>query len=742
MNGSRISIGIAPATLATIFTTCWAAGAPEGKQADMAATTQPGAQAHTNRLIHATSPYLLQHAHNPVDWYEWGPEALEAARRTDRPIFLSIGYSACHWCHVMAHECFEDAEIAALMNEYFVCIKVDREERPDLDEIYMRATVLYTRGHGGWPMSVFLTPDLKPFFAGTYFPPDDRYGRPGFKRLCRMLHEAWRDQRDDLVSAGDQLADALTRSMATEAAGDTPTLAQVDQAADALAGAFDPEHGGLLSGTTNKFPPSMALELLLRSAWRRQDDKSSHDKLVGHVVNTLDHMANGGIRDHLGGGFARYSTDPRWHVPHFEKMLYDQALVSRIYIDAYLYTGQQRHADVAREVFNYVIADLQSPDGGFYSARDADSEDEEGRYYVWTKAEVVDALGAGDAELFCDYYNVSDAGNWQDPHAPGEAKNVLHVTRPLQTVAESRGLSRAEAELRLKAARRKLLARRAQRVAPALDTKVLCEWNGLMIASLARGGVALGEPRYIQAAARTADFVLTHQYADGRLRRAYRDGKTVDTAFITDYACMIEALIDLYEATFDKRWLTTAVALNDTAIERFWDEEQGGFFFTADDHEQLLTRSKEVNDGATPSGNSVQLINLLRLSAMLGDSGLRARAERMVALFGPRLAGNLGAGECFMSGIDFALAGALEIVVIGDPQDAQTRALLEVVRKQYVPNNVVLLRNPATADAAISSPLFESREMVAGKPAAYVCRNNVCQKPVTSPAELARQLVP
>ncbi len=736
------------------------------------------ASAPANRLIRATSPYLLQHAHNPVEWYEWGPEALQKARREDKPIFLSIGYSACHWCHVMAHESFENAEIAAVMNRLFVNVKVDREERPDLDEIYMQATLILNQGHGGWPMSVWLTPDLRPFFAGTYFPPDTRWGRPGFRELCERIGELWQTRREALLSDAERLTEMIRQSLSPAAAGKAAfTLEHIDRTADLLAGAFDTVHGGLVSGGTNKFPPSMAIQLLLRSAVRRgaaapaggagaPASQPAGRRLLELVELTLDRMAHGGIYDQLGGGIARYSTDVRWLVPHFEKMLYDQALVSRAYIDAWQVTRNPLYARIAREIFDYVLGDLRSPEGGFYSARDADSEGQEGRYYVWTKDEVMAALGREDGELFCSYYDVTDAGNWHEPLRSGTGqsgraglhggpRNILHVPRDLETVAKLHRLEPLELEQRLADARRRLLEVRSRRVPPARDEKILCEWNGLMITSLARGGCVLGERKYVDAAARAAEAILTRQYRAGRLIRSFRDGGPPassvpgaegraagsEVAFLSDYACLIEGLLELYEATFEKHWLERAAELNRTVIEHYLDREDGGFFFTPDDHETLIVRSLDVRDGAVPSGNSVQLMNLLRLSAMLGDPKLRELAERTMARFVADVLGQPGASERFLQAVEFALVGPVEIAIVGDPADPRTAALLRVVHETYLPNRVLMLLEPARPAAAPDSPLLAQRTLVGGAPAAYVCRGYACERPVTEPEELRERLL-
>ena len=697
--------------------------------------------AFTNHLIHATSPYLLQHAHNPVNWYEWGPEALDRARAEHKPIFLSIGYSACHWCHVMAHESFENEEIAAVMNKFFICIKVDREERPDLDEVYMQATMILNQGRGGWPMSVWLTPELKPFFAGTYFPPTSKWGRPGFKELCERIGDLWQTRRADIESDAERLTAMVQKSLKA-AKGDkkTLTLDDIDRTVKLLADAFDAQRGGITGGGTNKFPPSMTLDLFLRTAARHGTDENTRQRLMKLVEITLDHMARGGIYDQLAGGFHRYSTDVEWLVPHFEKMLYDQALLSRIYIDAYQATGKPLYARIARETLDYVLADLRSPQGGFYSTRDADSEGVEGKVYVWTRREILDVLGDEDGALVCDYYDVTDAGNWNDPHDPDAGKNILHVSRSLEQVAQDHHITPAELERRLTRARAKLLEVRNRRVPPARDEKILAEWNGLMIASLARGGAVFGEPRYVEAAAHAAQFVLENQYAGGRLQRSFRDGRTLETAFLTDYACLIEGLLDLYEATQNPRWLDRANELNGVVISQFYDSKEGGFFFTPAAGEHLIARSKDVRDSATPSGNSVELMNLLRLADMRADESLAKIAEKTIDHFADEVARSPGTSERFLAAVEFARLGPVEVVIVGSPTDPETQALLRIVNHAYLPNRVLMLLDPAHPGALPASPLLAGRSAVGGKPTAYVCHDYACELPVTTPAALREQL--
>ena len=710
-----------------------AASAGEEESALMAIAPQPE---HTNALIDSTSPYLLQHAHNPVEWYPWGPEALGKARAEDKPIFLSIGYAACHWCHVMERESFENEQIAALLNQHFVSIKVDREERPDLDEIYMAATTIYNRGQGGWPMSVFLTPELKPFFAGTYFPPTARYGRPGFGELIEHIARLWETEREKLTESADQLSEAIRQQGMVQAGGASVTRQTISAAAKELAGYFDGQYGGISGGGANKFPPSMAMALLLREYRHTAEAGQPNDDYLEPVRLTLDHMARGGIYDQLGGGIARYSTDQRWLAPHFEKMLYDQALVADIYLEAYQVTGERFYAEVAADIFDYVIFDLQSPQGGFYSTRDADSEGEEGKYYVWRWAEIEDALGAEGAKLFASYYDVSEGGNW-------EGKNILHVPRPPETVARLNNMTVQELEARLAPLREKLLAARALREPPGLDDKILTAWNGLIMASLAKGAVVLNEDKYAVAAGRSADFVLQHLRKDGRLLRTYREGRAHITAFLSDYAFFIEGLLNLYEATFEAKWLRAAFELNQTLITHYHDEEGGGFFYTADDAEKLLVRSKDLGDGAVPSGNSVQLLNMYRLALLSGRDDWRQMADRMLDTLGAR-AGERPLGyERFLCAVDFQLSGPREIALVGPADDPVTRALVRAAYGEFGPHKVVVLLDPASPDAGWltqNMPLLKGKAMIEGKPTAYVCRDYACRAPVDTPEALAAQL--
>ncbi len=702
----------------------------------MHATTSRAEPAHTNRLIRATSPYLIQHAHNPVDWFEWGSEALDKAKAEDKPIFLSIGYSACHWCHVMERESFENEDIAAVLNEHFVCIKVDREERPDLDDIYMMATQALTRS-GGWPMSVWLTPDQRPFYAGTYFPPESRWGRPGFKELLLAIARVWREERQKVLHDADALTSAVKQLTTVEPGADIVSFDAVSRAAGFFAQHFDGAKGGISGGGTNKFPPSMTMDLMLRVYHGSMRSTPPEARLLELVELTLDRMAHGGIYDQLGGGICRYSTDVDWLVPHFEKMLYDQALVSDIYLKAYQLTKKPLYRRIASEIFDYVIADLQSPEGGFYCTRDADSEGEEGKFYVWTRDDVERLLGE-DAGLFCDYYDVSEAGNW-------EGHNILNISRPLETVAKLRGVSIEDAERRLAGARRILFDAREQRIKPHRDEKVLAAWNGLMIAAMAKGYRILDEPKYRDAAVKAAEFVLTHMRDEnGRLLRTWRDGRRHTLGYLDDHAFMIEALLNLYETTFEMRWLREAEALNAQVMAHFRDDAEGGFFFTSDEAEQVLVRAKSANDNAIPSGSSVQLMNLLRLSVLLDRKDLADEAERMIRVYSPGLQSSPFSSERLLCAIDFYHRRPREFAFVCSSRDTDgADRLADAAWQAYVPNAVFAMRvedGPGAADIEKRIPLLAGKTALDGMATVYVCRDYACQAPTTDAAVMLSQI--
>lgn len=700
--------------------------------------TQPG---RPNRLVNETSPYLLQHAYNPVDWYPWGPEALARAQAEDKPILLSVGYSACHWCHVMAHESFEDPETAALMNELFINVKVDREERPDIDAIYMEAVQAMT-GHGGWPMTVFLTPEGKPFYGGTYFPPEPRYNMPSFRQLLLAIADAWENRRRELLAAGDRLADALNRSAALRPA-DTPlTVELLHRAAARLLRGFDRVEGGF--GGAPKFPQPMNLDFLLQHYLRTGDQAALHA-----VTFTLTKMANGGIYDQLGGGFHRYSTDDEWLVPHFEKMLYDNAQLARIYLHAWQITGEPLFGRVVEETLNYVLREMTSPEGGFYSTQDADSEGEEGKFFLWRPEEIVALLGKEDGRLFCGYFGVTPRGNFREG---GPGANILHVRRELSVVAADLDVTPERLAQAVERGRKILFETRERRVHPGRDDKILAEWNGLMLHAFAEAGAALDRPDYIQVAVRAAEFVLGRmsepanqrpsviRHSPIRLFRTHKDGRAHLNAYLEDYAAVALGLIALYQATFELRWLQTAAGLAETILTQFRDPAGPGFFQTANDHEQLIARRKDFIDSAVPAGNSLTAELLLRLARLLGRSAYVNDATGIFSLMADGMREQPAAFGRLLCALDLYLNPGYEIAIIGDPTELDTRRLVAEVHRRILPNSVVALAAPGDEAARAFVPLLAGRGLVGGKAAAYVCRNYACNLPVTDPAALAQQL--
>src|SRR5687768_11985546 len=661
---------------------------------------------HTNSLINETSPYLLQHAHNPVNWYPWGPEALEKARAENKPILLSIGYSACHWCHVMEHESFENEEIARLMNEYFVNIKVDREERPDLDQIYMNAVQMMT-GHGGWPMTVFLTPEGVPFFGGTYFPPEDRYQMPGFRRVLESMADAYRDRQADITQTSQTLRAELARIGTVAESRELLTDELLHQAYARVARSYDSVSGGF--GGAPKFPPAMTLEFFLHMHHR-----TSNAETLTMVKETCLKMARGGIYDQLGGGFHRYSTDAKWLVPHFEKMLYDNALLSRLYLHLYQVTHDDFARRIAEETLDYVLREMTDPAGGFYSTQDADSEGHEGKFFVWSRAEIVKAVGGKDAEVFCSYYNVTDTGNF-------EGSNILHVTRTDNEVASQVNLSVEELAEVLKRARKILSELREQRVKPGRDEKILTSWNGLMLVSFAEASMILGRGDFLQAAVRNAEFVLGNMKRDGLLLRTYKDDKAKLNAYLEDYACLVDGLIMLFEVTGNTHWLEQATALADTMIEEFWDREAGGFFYTGNAHERLIVRLKDFMDNATPSGNSVAADALMRLARLTGNEGYARHAVTILRLQSDALVRYPSAFGRLLCALDFHLSAPKEIAVIGNRESTDTEALLSATWGLYVPNKVVACAQEGDSTAAHLIPLLRERPQARGQATAYVC---------------------
>jgi uncharacterized protein len=682
---------------------------------------------YVNRLISETSPYLLQHARNPVDWHPWGEEALRRAREEDKPILLSVGYSACHWCHVMERESFENPEIAALMNEHFVNVKVDREERPDIDSLYMSAVQMMT-GRGGWPMTVFLTPDQTPFYGGTYFPPVDRPGMPGFPRILKSVAEAYRARRDEVTRSADEIREELRR-------GQSPNLPPVKLTPDILhlayrklGSRFDHVHGGF--GAAPKFPAAMSLAFLLRY-WRNTGEPHALEM----VELSLEKMALGGMYDHLGGGFHRYSTDARWLVPHFEKMLYDNALLSRVYLEAHLATGKPLYRRIVEETLDYALREMTAPEGGFYSTQDADSEGEEGKFFVWKRAEVLRILGERDGTIFCRYYDITDEGNFE--HA---GSCILNVLEPVETVARLKGVSETELNEILARGRRILFEERERRVKPERDDKRLAAWNGLMLRSFAQAGAALGRADYLEAAVRNAEFVRRELFRDGRLLRSFKSGESRFDAYLEDYACYADGLLSLYEATFDAQWLAFAKRLIETALAEFIDEAGGAFFFTARNHETLIARIKDIYDNATPSGNSVAVDVLLRLSRLTGETRYWEVAEGVLESLGDAM-GKMSSGFGYLlCALDFYLSAPKEVVIVGDPQADDAKTLIETVRRRFLPNCVVALKTSGDDAATQLIPSLQERTTIDGKATAYVCENFACQEPATTAEALAAQL--
>jgi hypothetical protein len=687
-----------------------------------------------NRLIGEKSPYLLQHAHNPVDWYPWGEEAFARARAEDKPIFLSIGYSACHWCHVMERESFDDPEAAALLNAAFVNVKVDREERPDLDRLFMNACQLL-HGSGGWPLTVILTPERKPFYAATYIPRDTRFGRIGLVELVPRLRELWQQQREKVEGAAREIADHLSRPR-VECRGEMPGERQLRLAFEQLSSIYDPDHGGF--GSAPKFPTPHQLTFLLRYHRRTSDPAA-----LAMVEKTLAAMRRGGVYDHLGLGFHRYATDAAWLKPHFEKMLYDQALLADAYTEAFQATGSREYQDTAREVLAYVLRDLTDPGGGFYSSEDADSEGEEGKFYLWSTAEVRALFAPEEAELFIRVFSLTDEGNFPDD-ATGEpmGRNIPHLNAPLVVIAERLGRDPRELALALEPIRRRLYRAREERVHPRKDDKILCDWNGLAIAALAKAARVFGEPAFARAAAKAAGFLRAYlREPSGRLLHRHRQGESGVTGFLDDYAFLAHGLIELYEATFDPIWLRDALALTRTMIAHFADHGGGGFFLTPDDAPELLGRGKEAFDGALPSGNSIAALNLLRLSRMVADPELEREAERVFAAFGCDLARSPAGYTQMLCALDFALSPAAEVVIAGRPGAADTESFLAALRSEFRPELTVILRPPEGAEEIEDMiEYLRGFKPADGRAEAYVCRNFSCHLPSSTPEEMMSRL--
>jgi hypothetical protein len=700
---------------------------------------------HANRLINEKSPYLLQHAYNPVDWYPWGEEAFKKARDEDKPIFLSIGYSTCYWCHVMEREVFENDSIAELMNKYVVSIKVDREERPDIDRIYMAALQAMT-GSGGWPTSMFLTPDRKPFFGATYIPPMAKYGRSGFEDVLMRIHEVWTTDRREILEAGGQIEGHIRTYLAPES---NPTAAgkqALDQGFQSFLKSYDGKNGGF--GSSPKFPTPVTFNFLLRYFKRTGEQQALEMTLA-----TLRSMYNGGMYDHLGGGFHRYSTDARWHVPHFEKMLYDQAQITVAYLEAYQITHDRFYAEVARDILNYVEKEMTHPDGGFYSAEDAESaldskqptHKKEGASYTWKKEEIDSLLTAQASKLFEYVFDVKSTGNVQeDPQNEFPGLNVLHRIHTTVEAAAHFKISAPDVETSLDVARKKLLAARSSRPHPHVDDKILLSWNGLMISAFARASQVLDEPKYLHVAERASKFVLT-KMTDGRtgtLLRRYREGEARFEAHLEDYAFFVQALIDLYESSFDIQWLQKALDFTEKQNKLFYDAQNGGFFDTSGSDSTILVRTKESTDGAEPSGNSIAILNLLRLAQMTDNQQYARIAEKSLQYFGERMLAIPAGTAQFLVALDFSLVKPKQIIIAGPAGTTDTKNLLREIHSHYLPAKVVLLADGGPGQEMLSSfvPFLDSIQMIEGKATAYVCENYACKLPTNDVAVLRQQL--
>ena len=718
------------------------------------AEPRPAASGHTNRLAQEKSPYLLQHAHNPVDWYPWGEEAFAKARRENKPIFLSVGYSTCHWCHVMAHESFESEEVAAIMNREFVNIKVDREERPDVDRVYM-TFVQATTGGGGWPMSVWLTPDLKPFVGGTYFPPEDRYGQPGFKKVLERIATAWKENHDKIVEQGANIVAALRESQSAATAEGKIDAASLDAAYKQLDSSYDPREGGF--GNAPKFPRPVTLNFLTRFYGR--DPKSESGKqALEMTLFTLRKMAAGGMHDHLGGGFHRYSVDRYWHVPHFEKMLYDQAQLATAYLDAFQITHDRQYELVARDILDYVARDMTSKEGGFFSAEDADSpvvagigdpgpkKNAEGAFYIWPKKEIDAALGDA-AEIFDFHYGVQSHGNapeGSDPQDEFRGKNVLIERHTIAETAKQFKESEDAVRQSLARSREILFAIRAKRPRPHLDDKIIAAWNGLMISAYARAAQALDEPRYFEIAVHAAKFLQANLYDSSRniLYRNYREDRSDIEAFADDYAFVIQGLLDLYEASFDVEWLKFAIQLQETQDRLFFDGKNGGYFSTSGKDQSVFLRMKDDNDGAEPAASSVAALNLLRLAQFRDDREMEDRAKKTIYAFTPTLSHFASAMPQMLVALDYSLSKPRQIVIAGKKDAPDTKALLKEVHRHFLPKTIVLLADGAEGQKYLAekNEAIRAMSLVDGKPATYVCENFTCKAPVTEPQALAELL--
>ncbi|MBF0524911.1 MAG: thioredoxin domain-containing protein [Deltaproteobacteria bacterium] len=682
-----------------------------------------------NQLAHEKSPYLLQHADNPVDWYPWSDSAFEKARQENKPVFLSIGYATCHWCHVMAHESFEDIDVANYLNKNFVSVKVDREERPDVDQIYMFVCQALT-GRGGWPLTVFLTPDQKPFYAGTYFPKLSRMGMPGFLDVLAQINNVWRKEPNRVLQSCEAINQAVNQPVKDLGAPPDMDISVLNRAYDQLTTAFDPQQGGFSQAP--KFPTPHHMTFLLR-----RHDRDKMPSALKMVEKTLQAMRHGGIFDQIGLGFHRYSVDEKWLVPHFEKMLYDQALLAMAYVEAYQVTGDQTYARVAREIFTYVIRDMTDPEGGFYSAEDADTLGREGLFYVWRPEEVQAVLGQEEAGLYCRFYDITSAGNFE------EGDSIPNMPIPALEFARLSGISPTELESRLEAAREKLFAARDKRVHPLKDDKIITSWNGLMIAALAKGAQALGDKSYAAAAGRAADFIKKNLMTpDGGLRRRYRLGDAASPGYLDDYAFLAWGLIELYEATLEVGHLEEALAITQQMMDLFWDEAGGGLTLSGKNNETLISKVKDVYDGAVPSGNSVAALNLWRLGRMTGRVDLEETADKLTKIFAHQVAAHPMAYTQFLIALDAMLGPSCEVVLVGNLGDDTTRAMAEMIQRAWLPRKVFLHWDDRGQNRRLAelAPFLNSLQALNGRPTVYVCQGYACRNPITDLESLEKAL--
>ena len=678
---------------------------------------------YSNHLVNEKSPYLIQHMHNPVDWYPWGDEAFKKAEDENKLIFLSIGYSTCHWCHVMAHESFEDEEIGLLMNDTFVSIKVDREERPDLDNIYMTVCQLMT-GSGGWPLTIIMTPDKKPFFAGTYFTKENSYGRPGLKDIILNVKELWNIKSEEVETSANELINAL-KKISDNKPGDELNSDVFDTCFETLSSNFDDIYGGF--GESPKFPTAHNLLFLLRY-WKHY----KKDRALKIVTITLDSMANGGIYDQIGFGFHRYSVDQEWLIPHFEKMLYDQAMISAIYIEAFQAIGNERYKRIANEIFEYVLRDMKSEQGGFYSAEDADSEGKEGKFYIWNKKELIEVLGRVDGEFASKVFGVTEEGNFKEESTGKKTGlNILHFENSMDDMTEIFSISKKELESRIINIRNKLFKYRNKRIHPHKDDKILTDWNGLMIASFAKGGYVFGSDRYLKAAINAADFILDKMIVNNRLMHRFRDEESAIDGNIDDYAFLIYGLLELFETSFDVKYLKFALSLNKTLFEHFWDFKNGGFYFTPDDGEKVLVRKKEIYDGAIPSGNSIMMLNLLKISQLTENKDLLDKALHLEKSFSQTIQKMPNGFTGFLCALDFRIGPSYEMVIAGKRDDDRTEALVEATRRNFIPNKtlILLFNNEESSNLIKIIPSIEFKRMENDKATAYICSKSSCFTP-------------